>query len=113
MVEDVLVPLDIFNNISNGPSLNPCCGGRCSSTQSARERRINHTPVLILVVVEDVLVLAMGKNINPQIISLNPCCGGRCSSTLSWTLQRLTEHLSLNPCCGGRCSSTLKILKVE
>ena len=36
--------------------LNPCCGGRCSSTAAKR---------------------AYKKAAN----SLNPCCGGRCSST--------------------------------
>ena len=36
-------------------SLNPCCGGRCSSTPSQYGNSVQFT-VLILVVVEDVLV---------------------------------------------------------
>ena len=64
--------------------------------------------------------------------SFNPYYSGRWSRTLSWTLQRLTEHLvlilvvvedglvqeqakgeeqhplpSLNPCCSGRWSRTI------
>ena len=38
-------------------SLNPCCGGRCSSTQN-KTQIIHNSKVLILVVVEDVLVLS-------------------------------------------------------
>ena len=32
VVEDVLVPLFLNFNINFEPCLNPCCGGRCSST---------------------------------------------------------------------------------
>ena len=60
--------------------LNPCCGGRCSST--------------LLKLVEKF-----------KVKSLNPCCGGRCSSTAKKAGKNL-EIQSLNPCCGGRCSST-------
>ena len=54
-------------------SLNPCCGGRCSSTVEGNKGS-RKSFVLILVVVEDVLVLCV-------CVCLNPCCGGRCSST--------------------------------
>ena len=61
-------------------SLNPCCGGRCSSTgQDVSSSWLQF--VLILVVVEDVLVLIQQTTFNKQQVCLNPCCGGRCSST--------------------------------
>ena len=57
MVEDVLVHEEgEFNKLKNR-SLNPCCGGRCSSTWDNCTRSIFERGVLILVVVEDVLVL--------------------------------------------------------
>ena len=37
--------------------LNPCCGGRCSSTLLIENDKVIVVKVLILVVVEDVLVL--------------------------------------------------------
>ena len=60
--------------------LNPCCGGRCSSTARIITNKVK-AKVLILVVVEDVLV---PEDLDSQIYGencLNPCCGGRCSST--------------------------------
>ena len=45
-----------MGRLINPESLNPCCGGRCSSTGGNLAIR----------------QVAMG---------LNPCCGGRCSST--------------------------------
>ena len=48
--------------------LNPCCGGRCSSTPGDYKIHTDETGVLILVVVEDVLVrmvpLAVGDELN-------------------------------------------------
>ena len=85
-------------------SLNPCCGGRCSSTSSGLSK-VNAMLVLILVVVEDVLVrMELGMKLS-SAMSLNPCCGGRCSSTVKLQLLMLV-YMCLNPCCGGRCSST-------
>ena len=56
VVEDVLVHAKRFTNVVGTKGLNPCCGGRCSSTrQMSRELTDDE--------------------------SLNPCCGGRCSST--------------------------------
>ena len=57
VVEDVLVQRKLVWFRSPLGSLNPCCGGRCSSTT-----------------VGD-MFLSMALK------SLNPCCGGRCSST--------------------------------
>ena len=56
MVEDVLV---LFNKVLETlvMSLNPCCGGRCSSTKIQKVTPLT-LQVLILVVVEDVLVPA-------------------------------------------------------
>ena len=55
MVEDVLVPDLGEALVENAECLNPCCGGRCSSTINRRTRGGAYR-VLILVVVEDVLV---------------------------------------------------------
>ena len=57
VVEDVLVLIKDLTDNDASESLNPCCGGRCSSTYS-----------------KDCIV--------SEIVSLNPCCGGRCSSTM-------------------------------
>ena len=55
-MEDVLVPINIALNEKSRVGLNPCCGGRCSSTYQRKElRKVKEC--------------------------LNPCCGGRCSST--------------------------------
>ena len=62
--------------------LNPCCGGRCSSTDWHLSLTSLLT-VLILVVVEDVLVPSKMMMKLLKIQCLNPCCGGRCSSTLT------------------------------
>ena len=62
-------------------SLNPCCGGRCSSTFACFQGNKLNLVVLILVVVEDVLVLLGLEKMLKQDVGLNPCCGGRCSST--------------------------------
>ena len=82
VVEDVLVHTPQTKQPTSDWRLNPCCGGRCSST-------------------------IMKKNEFKFDGSLNPCCGGRCSSTAykAFNNQSLT---SLNPCCGGRCSSTAR-----
>ena len=56
VVEDVLVRMELGMKLSSAMSLNPCCGGRCSSTVKLQ--------LLMLV-----------------YMCLNPCCGGRCSST--------------------------------
>ena len=57
VVEDVLVLLHLWCKDRSSCSLNPCCGGRCSST--GRSTCIGKLlSVLILVVVEDVIVLA-------------------------------------------------------
>ena len=57
VVEDVLV-LEIVNLLlKDCYSLNPCCGGRCSSTLLDTLDNQYDWVVLILVVVEDVLVL--------------------------------------------------------
>ena len=57
MVEDVLVHDKKIENANKSFSLNPCCGGRCSSTFCATH---------------DI----------DEYDCLNPCCGGRCSSTI-------------------------------
>ena len=62
-------------------SLNPCCGGRCSSTMKISVKGGGNLAVLILVVVEDVLVLVTRGREAKKAGCLNPCCGGRCSST--------------------------------
>ena len=56
VVEDVLVQAKKAGKESGNTGLNPCCGGRCSSTIKKTRSR--------------------GRE------GLNPCCGGRCSSTL-------------------------------
>ncbi len=84
MVEDVLVLVAQRISVFILRGLNPCCGGRCSST----------------------FVMNIFSNLR---VCLNPCCGGRCSSTPRlYNKQHSTN--SLNPCCGGRCSSTVKNL---
>ena len=57
MVEDVLVQSLKVLLVLTFVSLNPCCGGRCSSTSNLRVYAGKWSVVLILVVVEDVLVL--------------------------------------------------------
>ena len=48
---------------------------------SAKLLTLEKSGVLILVVVEDVLVHT-NASVNPVLTTcLNPCCGGRCSST--------------------------------
>ena len=43
MVEDVLVHGDVLvNEISGEEGLNPCCGGRCSSTENGNEEKANN-----------------------------------------------------------------------
>ena len=61
--------------------LNPCCGGRCSSTLLNKTILLINHEVLILVVVEDVLVPVSLPDSVELTTRLNPCCGGRCSST--------------------------------
>ena len=56
VVEDVLVPEHRSRLRAIHSRLNPCCGGRCSSTALELVNYIENTQVLILVVVEDVLV---------------------------------------------------------
>ena len=56
MVEDVLVLNFNYPTSDFLVCLNPCCGGRCSSTASAVVVASQYGNVLILVVVEDVLV---------------------------------------------------------
>ena len=105
MVEDVLVQSNGYLSIYGGMGLNPCCGGRCSSTSVSLNEKLYSFNVLILVVVEDVLVPTRANASAKSVESLNPCCGGRCSSTPRlYNKQHSTN--SLNPCCGGRCSST-------
>ena len=55
MVEDVLVRRYLLVVLTRLLGLNPCCGGRCSSTTTSLMNASIPT-VLILVVVEDVLV---------------------------------------------------------
>ena len=55
VVEDVLVRATVQLNAQDFTSLNPCCGGRCSSTPTFDPTSLMGG-VLILVVVEDVLV---------------------------------------------------------
>ncbi len=81
VVEDVLVLVRKYTSTVKDSSLNPCCGGRCSSTFMSKVLPQPMVRVLILVVVEDVLVHVMGIIGLIILISLNPCCGGRCSST--------------------------------
>ena len=125
-MEDVLV-LKKYRIERNRNRLNPCCSGRCSSTNYWSYNPGCCIWVLILVVVEDVLVLSKvcygeAENIPEVLIlvvvedvlvpqpapapdRLNPCCSGRCSST--HTLFLIPQIImSLNPCCSGRCSST-------
>ena len=56
MVEDVLVLLAFIASLVFAYRLNPCCGGRCSSTLQIHLVFNLVFNVLILVVVEDVLV---------------------------------------------------------
>ena len=71
----------MFETVSTPMCLNPCCGGRCSST-GVRTINCNRVlAVLILVVVEDVLVQPAQPSQILTASGLNPCCGGRCSST--------------------------------
>ena len=81
VVEDVLVLLDMIDGDFDFGRLNPCCGGRCSSTLVAYKAFNDQSLVLILVVVEDVLVRIDFETGQEVEKSLNPCCGGRCSST--------------------------------
>ena len=81
VVEDVLVRMELGMKLSSAMSLNPCCGGRCSSTDGSTSTSRYLKCVLILVVVEDVLVQKARFSTFDFTISLNPCCGGRCSST--------------------------------
>ena len=55
VVEDVLVHIRLAFGENVQLSLNPCCSGRCSST-NGDIRHSAMSAVLILVVVEDVLV---------------------------------------------------------
>ena len=70
MVEDVLVPVKETRNFAAEESLNPCCGGRCSSTALLLQVKSIVSQVLILVVVEDVLVLIQQTTFNKQQVVL-------------------------------------------
>ncbi len=50
--------------------LNPCCGGRCSSTCYRYDYLAKSVIVLILVVVEDVLVLVNGGEKEARMVVL-------------------------------------------
>ena len=57
MLDDALVLISNKSEWSMGvEGLNPCCAGRCSSTQVKKSLRV-------------------------LLVCLNPCCAGRCSST--------------------------------
>ena len=106
VVEDVLVLRHTAMSARQIAGLNPCCGGRCSSTfflkklvPRGREGlnpccggRCSSTHVMIAG--------------NFATVCLNPCCGGRCSSTPIMKDFKKVVDECLNPCCGGRCSST-------
>ena len=74
--------------------LNPCCGGRCSSTDFEEAGASVGKTVLILVVVEDVLVLVRQRIKGNGDWCLNPCCSGRCSSTVQ--KQLVTRRLQVS-----------------
>ena len=82
VVEDVLVLKVSSKVMYKTTGLNPCCGGRCSSTRDKKPYRTS------------------------DVLCLNPCCGGRCSSTPASKGKSVLPKKRLNPCCGGRCSST-------
>ena len=65
VVEDVLVLFSLLSHNFLTLSLNPCCGGRCSSTPQPNVAQPAPQQVLILVVVEDVLV-PTDKSINKK-----------------------------------------------
>ena len=67
MVEDVLVPHYYWTFSETQTCLNPCCGGRCSSTCTLAA----------------IVAFCAG--------CLDPCCGGRCSSTYKKTRSRGRE----------------------
>ena len=69
MVEDVLVLQKQLVTRRLLVCLNPCCGGRCSSTPNILGIT-NPFGVLILVVVEDVLVLIQQTTFNKQQVVL-------------------------------------------
>ena len=80
-MEDVLVLIQQTTFNKQQVCLNPCCSGRCSSTNENGNGEKANNIVLILVVVEDVLVLSHSQVLTLRRASLNPCCSGRCSST--------------------------------
>ena len=69
MVEDVLVRVDAEGKILEPNGLNPCCGGRCSSTKILPRSAM-------------------------CLWCLNPCCGGRCSSTQKMMVEPMTMSKS-------------------
>ena len=42
VVEDVLVPITLKFKAMIKEGLNPCCGGRCSSTENGNEEKANN-----------------------------------------------------------------------
>ena len=67
VVEDVLVLGRNGDIRHSAMCLNPCCSGRCSSTEHTyNDCRISDL-VLILVVVEDVLVHHINRGVNKHI----------------------------------------------
>ena len=128
MVEDVLVLQKQLVTRRLLVCLNPCCGGRCSSTPNILGIT-NPFGVLILVVVEDVLVLSQAVVVPSQygvlilvvvedVLVLVSFPDSVELTTvlilvvvedvlvLSRTSEKTASHMRLNPCCGGRCSST-------
>ena len=104
MVEDVLVLQKQLVTRRLLVCLNPCCGGRCSSTPNILGIT-NPFGVLILVVVEDVLVLVSFPD-SVELTTVLILVVVEDVLVLSRTSEKTASHMRLNPCCGGRCSST-------
>ena len=81
VVDDALVLLKDSDLKFSRKSLNPCCAGRCSSTEKTTIFCLTMEEVSILVVLDDALVQNENGNEEKANNSLNPCCAGRCSST--------------------------------
>ena len=71
MLDDALVRSVVISWTINVTSLNPCCAGRCPSTQL-------------------VLIVSLFR-----LLSLNPCCAGRCPSTRPRKVKTLICEVSI------------------
>ena len=82
MEDRLIVQVHKVQNFVDNGSLNPCFNGRQTDSIGIGAEIIEHSAVLILVLMEDRLIVYDNVRIFGYVISLNPCFNGR--QTDSW-----------------------------